>query len=43
LELLADFIADVTVVGMELLQFTGIGIDVRGGKFVGRDIACDAR
>ena len=39
LELLADFIADVTVVGMQPFQFAGEGVGVGGGEGVGRDIA----
>jgi len=32
LELLADFVADVAVAGMELLEFAFEGIDFRGGE-----------
>lgn len=33
LKLLADFFADVTVVGMELLQLTFVKVDVLVGEF----------
>ena len=32
LQLLADFVADVAVAGMELLEFAFEGVDVRGGE-----------
>ena len=34
LELLADFVSDVPVVGMKLLQFTIMSINVGGRKFI---------
>ena len=37
MELLADFIADVAIVGVKLFQFAGEGVNVRGGEGVGRD------
>ena len=33
LELLADFVADVAVVGMEFFQLAGVGVNVFVGEF----------
>ena len=33
LELLADFVADVGVVGMKLRKLVGVGVDVGEGEF----------
>jgi len=39
LQLLANLIADVAVVGMEFFQFAFKCVNLGGGKCVGRDIA----
>ena len=39
MQLLADFIADVAIVGMKFFQFAGEGVGVSGGEGVGRDAA----